>query len=283
MKDLRALLIDARIELRKSQRDFMKSELCDRMNQAISELANAPAGATDGATTGAAQETTPAPAQAPAPIPMAPSANKGHTANQVGLAWQTAARDLRFSHPHVYEALGQRVMALLGNKSMVDPAVEIEQLSKSAELAKKLAAAAQDARNAAIAERDAMIDERDVLLGALATAVPQLVDSGDKLGTALARLQWLQSQTAMPQSVRGVQFDGKQGAAAAPGPPAEGPIPSIEALTAIAAGTRKFTKEQQEWALGESMVLSGFQKTHMELLEEGEAAIAKLILNARKR
>jgi hypothetical protein len=278
MKDLRALLIDARIELRKSQRDFMKSELCDRMNQAISELANAPAG--DGAAGAATPEPVPAPA--PAPPLMGPSANKGHTANQVGLAWQTAARDLRFSHPHVYEALGQRVMALLGNKSMVDPATEIEQLTKTNELAKKLAAAAQEARNAAIAERDAVIDERDVLLGALATAVPQLVDSGDKLGTALARLQWLQSQTAMPQSVRGGQFEARQGDAPV-GPPAEGPIPSIEALTAIAAGTRKFTKEQQEWALGESMVLSGFQKTHMELLEEGEAAIAKLILNARKR
>src|SRR5438552_669308 len=83
MKDLRALLIDARIELRKSQRDFMKSELCDRMNQAISDLGNLPAGTN--APTGAAA--TPE----PAPIPMAPSANRAHTANQVGLAWQTAA------------------------------------------------------------------------------------------------------------------------------------------------------------------------------------------------
>lgn len=278
MKDLRTLLIDARIELRKSQRDFMKSELCDRMNQAISELGNAPAG--DGAAVDAGAAAAPAPAPA-APIPNAPSANKAHTANQVGLAWQTAARDLRFSHPHVYEALSQRVMALLGNKSLVDPAAEIEQLNKTAELAKKMTTAAQEARNAALAERDAMIDERDVLLGALATAVPHLVDSGDKLGTALARIQALQSQAAMPQSVRGAQFDGKQAAAAA-GPPAEGPIPSIEALTAIAAGTRKFTKEQQEWALGESMVLCGFQKTHMELLEEGEPYIANLILKARK-
>jgi len=278
MKDLRTLLIDARIELRKSQRDFMKSELCDRMNQAISDLGNAPAGG------GTGSDSAPAAAPAPAAQSNAPSANKAHTANQVGLAWQTAARDLRFSHPHVYEALSQRVMALLGDKSLVDPAAEIEQLSKAAELAKKMTAAAQEARTAALAERDAMIDERDVLLGALATAVPQLVDSGDKLGTALARIQWLQSQSAMPQSVRGASYDGKQNAASAPaGPPAEGPIPSIEALTAIAAGTRKFTKEQQEWALGESMVLSGFQKTHMELLEEGEPAIAKLILNARKR
>jgi hypothetical protein len=274
MTDLRSLLIDARIELRKSQRDFMKSELCDRMDQAISSLANAPA---------SGAPATAAPEPAAQPIPMAPSANKAQTANQVGLAWQTAARDLRFSHPHVYEALSQRVMALLGDKKLLDPAAEIDQLSKAADLAKKMTTAAQDQRKTALAERDAMIDERDVLLGALATAVPQLVDSGDKLGTALARIQLLQSQVAMPQSVRGVQYEaGKQGGTSAGGPPAEGPIPSIEALTAIANGQRKFTKEQQEWALGESMVLCGFQKTHMELLEEGEPFIANLILAARK-
>jgi hypothetical protein len=274
MTDLRSLLIDARIELRKSQRDFMKSELCDRMDQAISALANAPQGVPSSA----------APEPTVHPIPMAPSANKAHTANQVGLAWQTAARDLRFSHPHVYEALSQRVMALLGDKSLVDPAAEIEQLIKQAELAKKMTTAAQEQRKLALAERDAMIDERDVLLGALATAVPQLVDSGDKLGTALARLEILKTQVAMPQSVRGGQSDSRQGGASnASAAPSEGPIPSIEALTAIAAGQRKFTREQQEWALGESMVLSGFQKTHMELLAEGEPAIAKLILDARKR
>jgi len=278
MTDLRALLIDARIELRKSQRDFMKSELCDRMDQAISALANAPAGIP---TNGAPEPAAPAPAVHP--IPMAPSANKAHTANQVGLAWQTAARDLRFSHPHVYEALSQRVMALLGDKSLVDPAAEIEQLMKAAELAKKMTIVAQEQRKAALAERDAMIDERDVLLGALATAVPELTDGGDKLGTALARLEKLKTQTAMPQSVRGAQFDSKSSSAAASAAaPVEGPIPSLEALTAIAAGQRKFTKEQQEWALGEAMVLSGFRQTHVELLEQGEAALAQMILAGKK-
>jgi hypothetical protein len=43
MKDLRALLIDCRIELRKAIRDFEKSELCDRINAAITELAKAQA------------------------------------------------------------------------------------------------------------------------------------------------------------------------------------------------------------------------------------------------
>src|SRR5262245_14135812 len=103
MKDLRALLIDCRIDLRKAVRDFEKTELCDRINAAIAELAKAQA--------------APAPVAAPAapvaaPEPAGPP-GKAQTANQVGLAWQTAARDLRFSHPHVYEALGQRVMNLL--------------------------------------------------------------------------------------------------------------------------------------------------------------------------
>src|SRR5690242_10848147 len=108
MKDLRALLIDCRIDLRKAVRDFEKTELCDRINAAIAELAK--------------PQAAPAPAAPVEPVkpaaePAGP-AGKAQTANQVGLAWQTAARDLRFSHPHVYEALGQRVMNLLGQKSM---------------------------------------------------------------------------------------------------------------------------------------------------------------------
>src|SRR5687768_7628117 len=177
MKDLRALLIDCRIELRKAIRDFEKSELCDRINAAITELAkNAQA---------AAAPAAPAPA---APVPndsTAPSANKSQTANQVGLAWQTAARDLRFSHPHVYEALGQRVMNLLGQKAMTDPATEIEQLNKSVMVARELKEMADQQRGEAYTERDAVIKERDDLLGALASAVPDLDDSGDRLATAI--------------------------------------------------------------------------------------------------
>ena len=41
MKDLRALLIDCRIELRKLVRDFHKTELCERLDVAVQSLGNA--------------------------------------------------------------------------------------------------------------------------------------------------------------------------------------------------------------------------------------------------
>jgi hypothetical protein len=272
MKDLRALLIDCRIELRKAVRDFEKSELCDRINAAITELAKlVPA--------------TAAPVEAPKPVAAAPEsgpgANKTGTANQVGLAWQTAARDLRFSHPHVYEALGQRVMNLLGQKSMVDPATEIEQLNKSVLVARKLKEMADQQRGEAYAERDAVLKQRDELLGALASAVPELDDSGDPVSTAFARVQMLQDRARNGAPARGGNGATPELGVRAP-PPLEGPVPTPDTLAAIAAGTRKFTKEQQEWALGEAMVLSGFRQTHVELLEQGEAALAQMILAGRK-
>ena len=279
MTDLRALLIDCRIELRKAVRDFEKSELCDRINAAITEVAKQNA-----APAAPAAEARPAaePATGAGPGP----GGKSGTANQVGLAWQTAARDLRFSHPHVYEALGQRVMALLGQKSMVDPAAEIEQLNKSVLVARKLKEMADQQRGEAYQERDAVIKERDDLLGALASAVPELDDSGDRLATAIARVQLLQQRAGSGRGGGGggpsYGGGGGGGNGGEPPVPREGPVPTPEALEAIANGKRKFTKEQQEWALGEAMVLSGFRQTHFELLEQGEPALAKMILQHRK-
>jgi hypothetical protein len=278
MKDLRALLIDCRIEMRKAIRDFEKTELCDRINAAIGELAKqaaAPAMA-------AAQAEATKAAEAAAPTA------KAQTANQVGLAWQTAARDLRFSHPHVYEALGQRVMNLLGQKAMTDPANEIEQLNKSVMVARKLKEMADQQRGEAYQERDAALKVRDELMGALAAAVPELDDSGDAMATAFARVQVLQQRAAGASSraasgFGGGGYGGGNGASAAPAAPVEGPIPSPETLAAIAAGKRGFTKEQREWALGEGMDLSGFRQTHVELLEQGEPALAQMILNGKKQ
>ena len=275
MKDLRALLIDCRIELRKAIRDFEKSELCDRINAAITELAKQQA----------APQIAAAQAKAAEVAEAAVPAGKAQTANQVGLAWQTAARDLRFSHPHVYEALGQRVMSLLGQKAMTDPANEIEQLNKSVLVARKLKEMADEQRGDAYKERDAALKVRDELMGALAAAVPELDDSGDPMATAFARVQMLQSRAAGSGGRSASGYGGGYGggnSGGAPAAPTEGPIPTPEALEAIAAGKRNFTKEQREWALGEGMVLSGFRQTHVELLEQGEPALAQMILAAKK-
>ena len=124
-------------------------------------------------------------------------------------------------------------------------------------------------------QQDAIQSERDALLGALASAVPQLDDTADRFATALARIQWLQAAVAAPRPAT------SGGKTSANEPPQEGPVPSDQALAGIIAGARKFTKDQLDWALGEAMVLCGFQFTPHELIQQGEPHIAKIIQDAR--
>ena len=251
MKELRTLLIDCRIELRKHIKDFHKTEMCDKLDAAIAKLATA------------VMET-------PAPEPGV-GANKSLTTNQVGLAWQRAARDLKFSHPDLYEKLGKDVMRLLDTKTMLDPAAELEQLGSEVETLKS-------AQKTLEKQQEAVQTERDALLGALALAVPDLDDSADRFATALARIQWLQTAVITRQPAANSKTGRLESA-----PPQEGPVPSDDALNGIIAGSRKFTKDQLDWALGEAMVLCGFQFTPHELIQQGEPHIAKIIQDARNK
>ena len=254
MTDLRTLLIDCRIELRKLSRDFQKTELCERLDLAIQAQANAraapaadPSVEVNGAAPGAATE-------------------KGQTVSQVALAWQTAVRDLKFSDPAIYARLGDKVIRLLAAKTLVDPATEIVQLEKQvAELRQAIEAQAR--------EQQAMASERDALLGSLAHAVPKLKDSGDRLAVALARVAWLKAEADKAAT-------GAPGAVRAPEP--QDTTPSTTLLTAAAAGAATLTREQREWCVGEAMVLTDFQFTPVELLEKGDAHIASLILKQRQ-
>lgn len=261
MKELRDLLIDCRIELRKLVRDFQKTEICERLDLAIQTVSQMQA----------------APTKAERPREESENDNpapsvKSATTNQVGLAWQTAARDLKFSDPPLYERLSEKVMRLLEQKTMVDPVTELKQLGD--ELAAVRAKNFSDAKL-----RTALESERDTLLGALAIAVPQLTDTGDRVGVALARIDWLIQHGAAKAPASGGSGGGS-GASA--GPPPEGPIPTADILKAVADGLRPFSKEQREWSVGEAMVLSGFQYTPVELIEKGDAHIARIIVDARK-
>ncbi len=256
MTDLRSLLIDCRIELRKLARDFQKSELCDRLDLEIQSQANAKAAPAD-------PQAAPVNEAAPGASP-----ERSQTVSQVALAWQTAVRDLKFSDPPIYARLGEKVMRLLAAKTLVDPATEIVQLEQQvAELAQSADAQATNHK--------ALEAERDALLGALANAVPTLKDGGDRLAVALARIAWLKAEAAKASA-----------AAAAPdakrAPEPQDTVPSPELLVAAAAGAATFTREQREWCVGEAMVLTGFQFTPVELLEKGDTHIAKLIVQARQ-
>ena len=257
MTDLRSLLIDCRIELRKLSRDFQKTELCERLDLAIQAQANAKAAPA-------------AAADAPAVNEAAPGVGpeKGQTVSQVALAWQTAVRDLKFSDPAIYARLGEKVMRLLAAKTLVDPATEIVQLEKQvAELRQSI--------DAQLKDQQAMAAERDALLGSLANAVPKLKDGGDRLAVALARVAWLKAEAEKAGTAAA-----KPSAQRVPEP--QDTVPSPELLAAAAAGAATFTREQREWCVGEAMVLTGFQFTPVELLEKGDANVAQLILQARQ-
>jgi hypothetical protein len=247
MKELRALLIDCRIELRRLVRDFHTTPLCARLDAATQQLANAPV---------------------EAPEPQSASSGAGlrqgrETSSQVALAWQLAARDLKFSHPPLYEAMSRKVMARLETKTLVDQVDELRQLEASLDSLREQQAEVER-------QRQAVESERDTLLGALASAVPQLADGGDRIGVALARIDCLKAQATRVAPVVTVGTIIEE----------ESRIPSPEVIALIAAGARQFTQAQREWCVGEAMVLSGFKYTPMELIEQGDASIARIIAGA---
>lgn len=251
MKDLRPLLIDCRIELRKHLRDFQKTELCERLDLILQSLTDAPM-------------STAAPVVAPSVGPAAAAPEKAQTVSQVALAWQTAARDLKFTEPATYQRLSDKVMRLLGSKTLVDPATEILQLqAETDELRKRAEIEAQALRQVEL--------ERDTLLSALAEAVPELGGraGGDRLSIGMAQIEQLRSQgPSRPVA----------GGKAATRAPAEPSTPTPEILKAVAGGVRAFSDDQRNWAVGEGMVLSGFQYTPVELIELGDQKLATLIL-----
>lgn len=249
MNDLRALLIDCRIELRRLVRDFHKLPLCERLDAATQALANAPADA------------------APPAEPGAPGQRQvRETSNQVALAWQLVARDLKFTHPPLYQAMSKKVMSRLETKTLIDQVDELRQAEANV-------AGLRQQQSELEAQQKALEAERDTLLGALAAAVPQLKDGGDRIGVALARIDCLTAQATKAAPVVTVGTVTEE----------QTRIPSEELISLIAAGGRQFTQAQREWCIGEAMVLSGFQYTPMELIEQGDASIAKIINGARHR
>ena len=258
MNDLRNLLIDCRIELRKLVRDFHKTELCERLDAAVQKLGIAPTAAVIAEATKMARTTG--------------QTQKTPPPNQVALAWQTVARDLKFSDPALYDTLSKKVMLRLETKSMVDPATELHELGKAV-------AQMQTRQTAHEKSYKALESERDTLLGALAMAVPELSEGKDRVAVALARVEWLKSAKAKAPAKSARTTSERP---AMPALEDSGPAPSDTMMLAIAAGTRPFTDAHREWCVGEAMVLSGFQFTPIELLEQGDAAIAQIIVDARK-
>ena len=228
MKAIRNLLLDCRTALRRADPNFARSELSEELDDKIIELGQ-----------NAEQPELPEP--------------ETRTAQQVAYAWQSATRDLRFSHPELHAKLQARVLQLLDVDVLHDPASEIHALQAKVQ---------EDEGRL----RDA-VAELSALRQSLADAVPNIDDKVPAAEAARLRLRTLIESAS-------------RGGGLPKAPPKEfGNIGlTREELQAVASGQRTLSREEREWCIGEAMVLSGFQKTPAQLLADGEPALARLIL-----
>lgn len=252
--ELRALLIDCRIAVRRAGGDA--AALGARLEQVIRELDRG-ALVVPGAAT---SSTTPG----------------GGGSHQVALAWQTVSRGLMLSHPQLYSELRDKVMALLDQRELQDPAAEL--LRAEAQLRELEAERrGQQARLAELAQRAAEAQSAmTVLREALAEAaadLPAAAHSTDPQTLALNQVAWL-----VEQRTRAATAASAGPARASTEPPAEGPVPTRAVLRAVVDGQRGFSPEQREWVVGEALGITGWQYTPVELLAKGDSWLAERIL-----
>jgi hypothetical protein len=120
MKHLRDLLMDCRIELRTLVRDFHKTELCKRIDEARDALLHAPEPARGAA------------------------AGDERGSDRIAQAWQASAEDLRLTAPAIYDLLAKKVAQRLAAMPP-DPVAEPPAAASVAAAAPAAAAAAADA------------------------------------------------------------------------------------------------------------------------------------------
>jgi hypothetical protein len=239
MIDLRALLIDCRVALR-ALPGKSAQPLLQRLEIALTEV-------------GKSGVQTPA--------------SGSQIAQQVALAWQTAARGLKHSRIEVYEELNARVMTLLGERTLFEPTEELLALTrKLEEMSRERERINHRLQQAKDRQRSAQIQLAE-LHSALAAAVPECAGA-DVQSQALTRLQMLQTQAAAPAAASAVRAQVER----------EGPVPSRLALERIASGAGSFNKEQRDWVIGETLGLTGWEYTPVELIEKGDQWLATLLL-----
>lgn len=255
--DLRNLLIDCRIALRGLPGKADDDPLFVRLDRAIREVTEA--------------------------VMPPPSPSTKTTAQQVALAWQTASRGLKLSHPELYGQLSERVMNLLNTRELVEPVTELlqleEQVRKLESSQTPLLVKLSDMVKKASEAQNAL----DQLHKALAAAAPAVAGASEPQALALLRLDTLIAERDAPSAHAPMASIGSMGAnapARKPAPPPEGPIPSRAILDAVVAGERSFSKEQREWMIGECMALTAWEFTPVELLEKGESWMAQKVLES---
>lgn len=151
--------------------------------------------------------------------------------------------------------------AALGAGAPAGGGAELERLRQDVE-------DAEHARDAANLQRMKVAGQLNTLHKSLAAAAPEVAPGKDAQSDALRRVEHLATHGASaPGAVE-----------AAKAAEMDAPMPGRAVLEAVIAGERKFTKAQLEFTIAEAMVLTGWAKTPLELMQEGEPWLAELIL-----
>ncbi len=145
---------------------------------------------------------------------------------------------------------------------------EVESLKKMIEQLRSDLEHAEQLRDSAKLNSMKSQGQLNTLHKALSSIATDVSDSKDPQSDSLKRIQWLASNGGANPAA----------AAAARETELEQPVPSRMVLEMVAAGERKFTRDQQEFVIGEAMVLTGWSHTPIELLDRGEPWLANLIL-----
>jgi len=94
-------------------------------------------------------------------------------------------------------------------------------------------------------------------------------DDGEPQHVALRRVEWLARRAGTDPTAMAAAREEELNA----------PMPGQTVLEAVIAGERQFTKAQLEFSLSEAMVLCGWELTPLEIMQKGEAWLAKLLLD----
>jgi acetyl/propionyl-CoA carboxylase alpha subunit len=94
-------------------------------------------------------------------------------------------------------------------------------------------------------------------------------DDGEPQHVALRRIEWLARHAGTDPAAMAAAREEELNA----------PMPGQIVLEAVIAGERQFTKAQLEFSLSEAMVLCGWELTPLEIMQKGEAWLAKLLLD----
>jgi hypothetical protein len=243
MSTLRNLLIDCRIALRGALGDAAREDLAERIDKAIREVTRS------GAT---------------------PEVAKGNVVGsaQVALAWQTATRALKRTHSDLYDQLNERVMALLDTRTLSEPTEELLKLEEENDKLRRDANWTRTEVEGLEKKLDVLRGELDALYQALAEAVPELADVDDPQKLAMLRMQQLVLRSKRTGGISAGTVKSGEG----------GLVPSRTVAEQVAAGARSFTSGERDWSVGEALGLTGWEMTPVELIEKGDAWLARLLL-----